>query len=75
MKVRIGVADTNKVFELEVDDVKAFQEEIEASIAGGAMAWFTDSKGKRVGLPARAVAFVEIDVEGDSHSIGFAPAV
>jgi Protein of unknown function (DUF3107) len=75
MKVRIGVSDTNKVFELEIDDIKAFQKEVESSISAGSMAWFTDAKGRKVGVPSRALAFVEIEADEGSHSIGFAPAV
>jgi Protein of unknown function (DUF3107) len=74
MKVRIGVSDTNKVFELDVDDVKAFQKEVESSISDASMAWFTDSKGRKVGVPSRALAFVEIESDDDAHSIGFAPS-
>ncbi len=75
MKVRIGVAETNKIVELEVDDVEEFKKEIEDSLAAGGMAWFTDTKGHKVGLSSRAIAYVEIESDEDGRSIGFAPAV
>jgi hypothetical protein len=75
MRVRIGIADTNKVIELDVDDVKEFQEEMERGVADGRLAWFTDTKGRTVGIPARGVAFVEIESADGGRSVGFAPAV
>ncbi|MGA7228917.1 MAG: DUF3107 family protein [Acidimicrobiia bacterium] len=75
MKVRIGVAETNKVVELDIDDEEAFKKEIESRVAAGGMAWFTDTKGHAVGLPSHAVAYVEIESEQDGRSVGFAPAV
>ena len=75
MKVRIGIADTNKVFEIEIDEVKAFQAEMERAVSDGGLAWFTDTKGRTVGVPAQSVAFVEIDAVDGGPSVGFAPAV
>lgn len=75
MKVRIGIADTNKVFEIEIDEVEAFQAEMERAVSDGGLAWFTDTKGRTVGVPAPSVAFVEIDAADGGPSVGFAPAV
>jgi hypothetical protein len=75
MKVRIGISDTSKVVEIEVDEVEAFQEEMERAVADGGLAWFTDTKGRTVGVPARSVAFVEIEAADGGPSVGFAPAV
>jgi hypothetical protein len=75
MKVRIGIADTSKVFEIEIDEVKAFQAEMERAVSDGGLAWFTDTKGRTVGVPAQSVAFVEIDAADGGPSVGFAPAV
>ncbi len=73
MKVRIGVADTSKLIELEVDDADAFRQEIGRAIEDGSMAWFTDTKGRSVGVPGPRIAFAEIDEGGDSR-VGFVPA-
>lgn len=75
MRVRIGITDTSKVVELEVDDIKEFQEEMERSVADGGLAWFTDTKGHTVGIPTRGVAYVEIEATEGGTSVGFAPAV
>lgn len=75
MKVRIGIRQTDKLLEVEVEDPVAFKEEIERAVAEGGLGWFTDSKGRTVGIPATSVAFVEIEDAGDTHTVGFAPAV
>jgi hypothetical protein len=73
MKVRIGIADTDKLIEVEVEDVKKFKKEIERAINDGGLGWFTDSKGRTVGIPARNVAFIEIEDTEAGHTVGFAP--
>ncbi len=75
MKVRIGVAETSKVVELEVDDVDSFKSELERAVSEGGLAWFTDTKGGDVAIPGRSVAFVEIEASESSQAVGFAPAV
>jgi hypothetical protein len=75
MRVRIGITDTSKIVELDVDDQKEFQEEVERAIKDNGLAWFTDTKGRVVGIPTRAVAFIEIDADDTGPAVGFAPAV
>lgn len=75
MKVRLGILNTDKLIELEVDDPEAFKKEIEKAVEEGGLGWFTDSRGRSVGVPARNVAFVEIEDSDDSKTVGFAPAV
>lgn len=75
MKVRIGISTTDKLLEIEVEDAKSFKKEMERAVEEGGMGWFTDSKGRTVGIPARSVAFIEMeDTDGD-RTVGFAPAV
>ena len=74
MKVRIGISHTDKLVELEVDDADAFRKEIEAAVAAGGLAWFTDSKGRSVAIPAGNLAFVEVEDADSPHAVGFAPA-
>jgi hypothetical protein len=73
MKVRIGIANTDKLVELEVEDVKKFKKEIERAVNDGGLGWFTDSRGRTVGIPARNVAFIEIEDTEAGHTVGFAP--
>lgn len=75
MKVRIGISTTDKLLEIEIDDPEAFRKEIESSLADGGVGWFTDSKGRTVGIPARSVAFIEIEDAGENRTVGFAPAI
>ena len=75
MRVRIGIADTDKLVEIEIDDVASFKEELERAVAAGELAWFTDSRGRTVGIPSRQVAFVEIEDTESGPAVGFAPAV
>ena len=74
MKVRIGISTTDKLLEIEVEDADAFREEMERAVSEGGLGWFTDSKGRTVGIPARSVAFIEMEDTGDQRTVGFAPA-
>lgn len=75
MKVRIGISNTEKLIEIEVDDVETFKTEIELAVTEGGLGWFTDSKGHSIGIPARSVAFIEIEDSDSQQTVGFAPAV
>ncbi len=75
MKVRIGISTTDKLLELEIENPKSFKKEIERAVAEGGLGWFTDSKGRTVGIPARSVAFIEIEDAESGTTVGFAPAV
>jgi len=75
MRVRIGIADTDKLVEIEIDDVPSFKKELERAVAASELAWFTDSRGRTVGIPTRQVAFVEIEDTAGGPAVGFAPAV
>jgi len=74
MKVRIGIATTDKLLELEIDDAKTFKKEMERAVAEGGLGWFTDAKGRTVGIPARSVAFIEMEDADGQRTVGFAPA-
>lgn len=75
MRVRIGISHTDKLVELDVDDVDSFKKEMERAVRGDSLGWFTDSKGRSVGIPASNVAFIEIEDADAAPSVGFAPAV
>lgn len=75
MKVRIGISTTDRLLEIEIADPKEFKKEIERAVSENSLAWFTDIKGRTVGIPARSVAFIELEDSGDSRTVGFAPAV
>lgn len=73
MKVRIGISTTDKLLELEISDPDVFKKEMERSVAEGGLGWFTDSRGRTVGIPARSVAFIEMEDTDGGHTVGFAP--
>ncbi len=74
MKARIGVAESSKVIEIEIEDPAQFRLEVEEAVSSShPMAWFTDSKKRTVGVPGSRIAFVEIESEKNAHTIGFAP--
>ena len=75
MNVKIGVADSTKVVELDIDSLDELKAELQALATEGGIAWFTDTKGREVGIPAGKVAFVEVEVEEGGPAVGFAPAV
>ena len=75
MKVRLGILNTDKLIELDVDDAKAFKKDIEKAVEEGGLGWFTDSRGRSVGVPVQNLAFVEIEDSDESTTVGFAPAV
>ena len=75
MDIRIGIAETSQVIEVELendvdrDDLKS---EVEAAIGGqSSVLWMTDRKGKELAIPAQRIAFVEIGTADTERRIGF----
>jgi hypothetical protein len=77
--VRIGVTQAPREIEIELSDdtdgdkvVKQF----EAALAGeSGVLWLTDRKGRRVGIPAAKVAYVEIGSPTEERRVGFGASV
>lgn len=74
MKARIGISNTDKLIEIEVDNEKSFRKDLEKAIADGGVGWFTDSKGRSVGIPAGNIAYIQMENADQSPTVGFAPA-
>nr|MBO2498497.1 DUF3107 domain-containing protein [Acidimicrobiia bacterium] len=74
MKARIGVADSSKVIEIEVEDAEKFRAQVEEAFASEEtdVYWFTDVKNRSIGVPVNRIAFVEIDPD-EPRKVGFAP--
>ena len=73
MEVRIGVVHTPKELTLEVeggadDAVKAVEKALKD---GAAMVWFDDAKGRKVGVPADKLGYIEVDAEEGPKRVGF----
>ena len=71
MRVRIGIGDTSREIELDVGDADALIAEIEEAFGGEkAILWFTDVGDRRIGVPVRSIAYVEMEPE-QRVSVGF----
>jgi len=73
MELRIGVLHTPKELSVELEGTA---DEIVAMINdavkdGGAIVWVTDVKGRRLGIPASKIAYVEVDEDGANKRVGF----
>ncbi|WP_420637594.1 DUF3107 domain-containing protein [Candidatus Poriferisocius sp.] len=74
MLVRIGVIRSQKEIEVELDPatkLESLKKSITKGLSSGEMLWLTDSRGREVGVPANAVAYVELDPSATGRSIGF----
>jgi hypothetical protein len=72
--VRIGVTYSPKELTLDLDDttdVDGLRSEVEAAVGNDkGVLWFTDRRGRTVGIPADKISYVEIGTS-DEHRIGF----
>jgi len=77
--VRIGVTQTPKEIELDLGDAAdadAVVAKIEAALsAEGAVLWLTDRRGRKVGVPAAKVAYVEVDGGAQTRQVGFGAGI
>jgi hypothetical protein len=75
MDVRIGVLHCPKELEVEVEgDIDELEASVSSALADErAVLWLTDVNGRRVGVPAERVAYVEIEIDGSDKRVGFGP--
>jgi hypothetical protein len=76
--VRIGVTHTPKEIEVELADGTSPDElvqHIEQALNGQSVLWLTDRRGRRVGVPAARVAYIELNTSSDERRVGFGAAV
>ena len=73
MEVRIGVVHTPKELTLETDaQADAVLKTIEDAVtAGSAFVWLEDGKGRKLGVPADKIAYVEFKSDDAGHKVGF----
>jgi uncharacterized protein DUF3107 len=76
MDVRVGVSQAPKEIHLELaDDTEqsTVVADVEAALKDASgMLWLTDRKGRRVGVPAAKLAYVEIGSPNEERRVGFA---
>ena len=79
MDVRIGVSQAPREIEVELPDNTSADElvaKIEAAVAKATgMLWLSDKRGRRVGVPAAKLAYVELDTATEMRRVGFGAAV
>jgi hypothetical protein len=76
--VRIGVTNTPREIEVEMaegTDVTALAKEIEDAIHESSVLWLIDRRGRRVGVPAAKLAYIELDAGAEERRVGFGAAV
>lgn len=75
MDVRIGIAESPQVIEVELEndaDRDAIKSDVEAVLAGKSkVLWLTDRKGKELAVPAGQIAFIELGTSDAERKIGF----
>ena len=75
MDVRIGIAQTAQVIEIELPegtDRAELRKQLDATLADeSSVLWITDRKGKDVGISAARISFVELGSADQDRRIGF----
>ena len=73
MDVKIGLIHTARELELDMeDDGTAIDQQVEKALAGSElMIWLTDKKGRRVGVVADKLAYVEVEQVDAPKVVGF----
>ena len=75
MEVRIGIIHTAKELEIELaEDAErdTIIADVEAALSRReGVLWLTDRRGRRVGIPAAQVAYVEVGAPVNERRVGF----
>lgn len=77
MEVRIGIVQSMKEIEVVLpEDAKRerVMKEIETALSEDTVLWLTDRKGRRVGVPATRIAYVELGSPSSERIVGFGSA-
>ncbi|MDH2904656.1 MAG: DUF3107 domain-containing protein [Actinomycetota bacterium] len=76
MEIRIGIVQSMKELSVELPegtDRDAVEKDVETALEGDKLLWLTDRKGRRVGVPATRVAYVEFSTVSE-RNVGFGAA-
>ncbi|HEX6312038.1 MAG TPA: DUF3107 domain-containing protein [Acidimicrobiia bacterium] len=73
MEVRIGVVHTPKELTLELEGgIEDTVKMVEKALGdGAAMLWFDDAKGRKIGVPADKLGYIEVDADEGAKRVGF----
>jgi hypothetical protein len=72
--VRIGIVQSMKEIELEMaedTDRADIEGQVASAVSADGMLWLTDRKGRRVGVPASKIAYIEIGPSSTERRVGF----
>ena len=77
--VRIGITQVPREIEVELAESTSADElaaQVEKAVAAATgMLWLTDKRGRRVGIPAAKLAYIELDTGAETRRVGFGAAV
>jgi hypothetical protein len=77
MEIRIGIVQSMKEIDVELPadaDRDKVMAEVEAALTAETVLWLTDRRGRRVGVPARRIAYVEFGNPAGERVVGFGAA-
>lgn len=77
MDIRIGIVQSMKELDVELPEDANRDEimkEVEAALGSDKVLWLTDRKGRRVGVPASRIAYVEFATPASERIVGFGTA-
>lgn len=77
MDIRIGIVQSMKELDVELPadiDRDQVMKDVEAALESEAVLWLTDRKGRRVGVPSRRIAYVELGTPASERVVGFGAA-
>jgi hypothetical protein len=79
LDVRIGISQAPREIEVELADTISADDlvaKVDAAVVQGAgMLWLTDKRGRRIGVPAAKLAYIELDTAAETRRVGFGAAV
>lgn len=74
MDIRIGVTQAPREITVEMPDDERDDTEkhVEAALSGAVdVLWLTDKRGRRIGVPAAKIAYIELGANDGDRRIGF----
>ena len=77
MDIRIGIVQSMKEIDVELPadaDRDKIMKEVEKALTGDQVLCLTDRKGRRVGVPASRIAYVELGTPASERVVGFGAA-
>jgi Protein of unknown function (DUF3107) len=77
MEIRIGIVQSMKELELDLGseaNVDQVTRDVEGAMSNDSVLWLTDRKGRRVGVPAARIAYVEFGSPAGDRVVGFGAA-